>query len=372
MLLLKASVLSVTILLLPLLATAWLWQRTVRADTDQQQTLWITSRRWIRILLLCQVAAWWALWDAGLTPQFRSHLAVAHTTAFFLFVGPPTALAFFVHLIAYSLDRDFFGDRWTLLDLVQLSAWSTLSPMAAEVLAAVGFSDLFARHWLGLIWLCASAALVATGTVGLRLAQGLKFRGVKSGEMYKRTLYLARQMKIPVKRVMMVPPGRGQLTNAYSLGSGSIAMTENYSKFLIGAQLDAVIGHELGHVKQRHGKKQLAIMASVYGVLIVACVFLPHSLVRERPLFDIGVVFAPVLIHRWVSRRFEFEADREGVELTHSPQMAILALQNLYRFAGLPDRTDWPTELFSTHPSLIRRTRAIRRDAASRKKVVVS
>jgi hypothetical protein len=81
--------------------------------------------------------------------------------------------------------------------------------------------------------------------VGLRLAEGLKMRGVKSGELYKRTVYLARQMKVPVKQVMMVPPGRGQLTNAYSLGSGSIAMTENYSQFLVGAQLDAVIGHDM-------------------------------------------------------------------------------------------------------------------------------
>jgi Zn-dependent protease with chaperone function len=113
-------------------------------------------------------------------------------------------------------------------------------------------------------------------------------------------------------------------------------------------------------------------MAVVYGGLVLGCVFLPPGLLPVRPLFDIGVVFAPVLIHRWITRRFEFEADQVGVELTRNPQMTIQALENLYQFTGVPARSGWLTELFATHPSLVRRTRAIQRRAAARKSVVVS
>lgn len=373
--LLNPLALPTVILLLPLVATGWFWQRTVRAEAKERQVLWIVSRRWIRILLLCMVAAWWALWDVERIPRWAQsglHLAGARVTGFFLFVGPPIAMTFLVQFLGYSLTRGFLGDRWTTRDLARLALWSTVSPVAAEMIAAAGFADLHGRQWLGLGWLGLSAALVAAGTLGLRLAEGLKFRGVKSGELYKRTIYLARQMRIPVKEVMMVPPGRGQLTNAYSLGSGRIAMTENYSKFLVGAQLDAVIGHELGHAKRRHGRKKLAAMACVYGGLVLGCVFLPHGLLPARSLFNVGVVFVPVLIHRWISRKFEFEADRAGVELTHNPQMTILALENLYLFTGVPDRSDWLTELFATHPSLVRRTRAIQRGMAARKGAVAS
>ena len=299
-------------------------------------------------------------------------LAGARVTAFFFFVGAPTAMSPLVQLIGYSLSRKFLGDRWKSRDLARLALWSTVSPVAAELVAAAGFADLCDRGWIGLGWLGLSAALVAAGTIGLRLAEGLKMRGVKSGDLYKRTVYWARQMRIPVKEVMMVPPGRGQMTNAWSLGTGRIAMTENYSRFLVGAQLDAVIGHELGHLKRRHGRKKLAAMAVAYGGLVLGCVFLPHGLPAVRPLFDIGIVFAPVLIHRWISRRFEFEADREALELTHNPQMTILALENLYRFVGVPDKSGWLIELFATHPGLVRRTRAIERCAAARKSAAIS
>lgn len=363
--LLHPVVFQVAILLLPLVATVWFWQGTVRAEANERQVLWIVSRRWIRILLLCMVATWWALWDAEQIPkwgQSGSHGAGSPFTGFLLFIGPPIAITVLIQVIGYSLNRNFLGDRWTTRDLARLALWSTVSPVAAEMVAAAGFADLYDRHWLGLGWLLLSAVLVAAGTVGLRLTEGLKMRRVKSGDLYKRAIYLARQMKVPLKEVMMVPPGRGQLTNAYSLGGRSIAMTENYSKFLVGVQLDAVIGHELGHVKRRHGKKKLVAMASVYGSLVVGCVFLPHGLLPMRPLFDIGVVVAPVLIHRWISRKFEFEADLSGVELTRNPQMTITALENLYRFTGVPDKSDWLTELFATHPSLVRRTRAIQRN----------
>ena len=44
-------------------------------------------------------------------------------------------------------------------------------------------------------------------------------------------------------------------------------MTDNYGKFLTSAQLDFVIGHELGHVKKKHGRKKLLTVTVVYAIL---------------------------------------------------------------------------------------------------------
>jgi len=56
---------------------------------------------------------------------------------------------------------------------------------------------------------------------------------------------MAKDMKTPLKRVYVVPAGRGHLTNAYGL-SESIAVTDNYGKFLDRAELDLSSGMNWG------------------------------------------------------------------------------------------------------------------------------
>jgi Zn-dependent protease with chaperone function len=196
------------------------------------------------------------------------------------------------------------------------------------------------------------------GTLRFRLAEGIKLQRVKSGELYKRAFVIAKDMGTPLKRVYVVPAGRGHLTNAYGL-SESIAVTDNYGKFLNRAELDFVIGHELGHVKGKHGRKTMLMMTILFAVLALTCFFLPSSLIPFRPVLDIFMMLVPILAFYFFSRRFEYAADEAGVEFTHDPKTAIRALASLYRFTQAPTHCDRITELFMTHPAFVRRAVAI-------------
>ena len=154
------------------------------------------------------------------------------------------------------------------------------------------------------------------------------------------------------------PAGRGHLTNAYG-GSHTIAVTDNYGKFLTSAQLDFVIGHELGHAKAKHGRKKLLITAAVIAGIALASFVMSPFLFPFRPVFDGLVVFVPILTFYFLSRRFEYAADAAGVELTRDPETAIHALVNLHRITEAPMHCGKLTELFMTHPALTRRARAI-------------
>ena len=136
-------------------------------------------------------------------------------------------------------------------------------------------------------------------------------------------------------------------------------MTDNYGKFLTSAQLDFVIGHELSHVKGKHGQKKLIVTAAVVATMAIACFTFATFLLPFRGLLDIAIVFVPVLTFYFLSRRFEYAADVEGVELTGSPMTAIQALVNLHHITEAPMDCDKLTELFMTHPALTRRPRAI-------------
>jgi Zn-dependent protease with chaperone function len=243
-------------------------------------------------------------------------------------------------------------------DLLRLAFWRTVSPTIALLFVATGFDEMYDRRLIGILWLLFAAILAMVATLRLRSAEGMKMQRVKSGELYKRAFAMAKDMGTPLKRVYVVPAGRGHLTNAYGL-SESIAVTDNYGKFLNRAQLDFVIGHELGHVKEKHGRKKLLIVTIVFAAFALMCFFLPSSLISFRPVLDIFVMLVPILTFYFFSRRFEYAADKASVEFTHDTETAIHALANLYHFTQAPTHCDRVTELFLTHPAFVRRAGAI-------------
>lgn len=62
-----------------------------------------------------------------------------------------------------------------------------------------------------------------------------------------------------------------------------------------------------------------------------------------------------------VSRRFEYEADRDSALFSGNPEAAIRALVALYRKTGTPMERNRFLDLFTTHPGLRRRAFAIAR-----------
>jgi Zn-dependent protease with chaperone function len=321
---------------------------------------WIACRRWIQILLLAAVPAWWAFWDFETGSAFISKLTLrlGALDPAFLFWGLPIVGVALVQLACYYLDKIFLGRRWTLIDLLRLTLWRTVSPTVAILFLASGFSAFYERQLVGIVWLAIAAIVAVLGTLCLRSAEGMKLQEVKGGDLYKRAFFLAKITKTPLKRVYVVPAGRGRLTNAHG-ASHSIAVTDNYGKFLTSAQLDFVIGHELGHAKGKHGRKKLLITAAAFAVIAIASFALSAFLPPFRPFVDVFVVLVPILASRSLSRHFEYAADAVGVALTRDPESAIHALVNLHRVTESPMHCSKLTEVFMTHPGLTRRANAI-------------
>jgi hypothetical protein len=99
--------------------------------------------------------------------------------------------------------------------LIRLTFWRTVSPTVAILLLASGFNALYERGSVSILWLVIAAMAAVLGMLRLRAAEGMKLQEVKGGELYKRAFVLAKLTKTPLKRVYVVPAGRGHLTNAY-------------------------------------------------------------------------------------------------------------------------------------------------------------
>jgi Zn-dependent protease with chaperone function len=163
------------------------------------------------------------------------------------------------------------------------------------LLIASGFYGLFERVLPAVLWFLAAGMVAMVGTIRLRIAQGMKLRSVKSGTLYGRAMHLARNAGAKLKRVYVVPPGRGDLTNAFG-SSESIAMTDNFGEYLHGPQLDFVIGHELAHAKNKHTRKKFMWLASLFSLLgVFSFVFAP--LVPRFRLLLLPIFLLVPLLH---------------------------------------------------------------------------
>jgi len=228
-------------------------------------------------------------------------------------------------------------------------------------MSAVAMDDIYNRRISGFVWMIAAGIVAMLSRIQLRAAEGLIPRPVKSGELYKRSTVLAKKMGVYLKRVCVVPFGKGHLTNAYGSVSQK-AVTDDYGRWLHGSQLDFVICHELAHVKHKDALKTLGSTVAAFAIVSTPLWFMPPLPVAWRIFLDFAVILSPLVVFYALSRDREYKADRLSVQVTGEPEMAIRALVALYRSAEVPSHLSRFAELFSTHPSLRSRVEAIARE----------
>jgi len=320
---------------------------------------WTMYIRRMRVLNLLAVPAWWSLSGA-----FSECVAKRNSTLDlpeWVFLVAPLCLGIAVaRFVTCAFDGEIVGRRWTVTDLFRLSFWSTVSTTLPLLTLAGGIDAVYERNMVGVLWVGCAGILALIGKMRLRTAEGLNPRVVKSGELFRRSFAMAKRTGVRLRRVFVVPVGRGRLLNAWG-GGGSITMTDVCIHWLHGAQLDFVIGHELAHIQQKHGWRNLRIAGAVYAGIAALTLAVPHLPFIWRVFFKFGVILIPLLVFYSVSRRFEFAADRTALEFTGEGEIAIRALATLYFRSGVPANCNNFDEMFMTHPSLWRRIDAIAR-----------
>lgn len=189
---------------------------------------------------------------------------------------------------------------------------------------------------------------------------------------------------IPKPRIYII---EDESPNAFATGRdplhASVAVTTGLLRRLEKIELEGVLAHELGHVKNMDIRLMMLVIVLVGALTIMGDYFLRFGLGRRRdkehggPIILLGIAFmvlAPLigqLIKLAISRKREYLADASGALLTRYPEGLARALEKI-RDAGVPmQRTSpatnhlWISEpkaqggfskkisaLFSTHPPL--------------------
>jgi heat shock protein HtpX len=200
-------------------------------------------------------------------------------------------------------------------------------------------------------------------------------------ELYAIVANLAQRAGLPMPRVAIISD---ETPNAFATGRNPdhavVAVTSGIMRTLSRQELEGVLAHELGHVKNRD-----ILIGSLAAVLAQAIMFLSHMAYyfspkdeegRSNPLAGIAIAIlgpiAAILLQMAVSRSREYMADEYAARLTGRPDMLASALRRISGYnAEVPMRNAEPAtahmmivnplsgggifSLFSTHPPIAKR-----------------
>lgn len=284
----------------------------------------------------------------------------------------------------FVLEEKFGFNRTTV------ATWIADRIKGAAIGAVLGLPFLAALLWLfqtvPMAWLW-GWLLVTAVSLGLTYVAPTwimplfnKFAPLEEGELKAEIHAMAEKCEFPLKEVSIMDGSRRSAkSNAFFTGFGEnkrIALFDTLVANHTVPELVAVLAHEIGHFKERHIVKSLAIGIATTGVL-----FFLLGLMMENPslhaafgvgqtsvhvsLVLFGIVMSPVndllsVGSNWLSRKHEFEADAYAANATGNPEAMADALRKLSK-DNLSNLTPHPFYVFLnyTHPPVAQRVAAL-------------
>ena len=220
------------------------------------------------------------------------------------------------------------------------------------LLLAIG--DLWAGQ-NGLVFALVLAAVMNLGSYFFSDKLAIAMSGAKpisredAPRLYQIVERLAAKANIPVPKIYMIPTDS---PNAFATGRNpnhaSVAVTRGILAICDDEEIEGVLAHELGHVKNRD------ILISAVVATIASAITMIARMAYYAELFGFGgggsrddrrggalsalamMIVAPlaaVLIQLAISRSREYEADSTGAEITGNPQGLARALDKIDKWA---------------------------------------
>jgi heat shock protein HtpX len=176
--------------------------------------------------------------------------------------------------------------------------------------------------------------------IALKSARAKPVTEAELPNVYSMVRSLAQRENMPMPAIYLIDSPQ---PNAFATGRNpkhaAVAVTTGILQLMDRAELEAVLAHELGHVKNRD-----ILIASIAATVAVALTFLVRmafwtGMGRSRNnnpatlvIMLLSFILAPLaamVIQSAISRSREYEADRTGAELTGSPLALARALEKL-------------------------------------------
>lgn len=285
----------------------------------------------------------------------------------------------------FVIEEKFGFNKMTIKTFVldKLKTYLLVVVLGAILLGAVlfFFEKMGDYAWLYAWGLASLFILIAQPLYTMIIAPMFnKFTPLEDDELKDEIEQYAEKVDFPLKEVCVMDGSRRSAhSNAYFSGIGKkrIALYDTLVDKHSIDELIAIIAHEVGHYKKRHIIKGMIISIIHTGILF----YLLSLFIDNRALFDafgmeqisvyaglvfFGLLYSPIELllsvgMNYLSRKYEYEADKFATETTESSVPMILALKNL-SVANLGNLTPHLLNVILnySHPPILERIRTLR------------
>jgi heat shock protein HtpX len=227
----------------------------------------------------------------------------------------------------------------------------------------------------------------------LRMQNAVEVDPRSQPDLYRTVEGLSQRAGIPMPRLYVI---NTEQPNAFATGrdpqNAAVAVSAGLLRYLEPREVAAVISHELSHIRSRD-TLTMTLTATIAGAISSLAqfgLFFGGGNSRDNPLGPIGVlvavIVAPIaaaMVQMAVSRTREYEADKDGAEISGDPLALASALEKISQMARRtvnigaernpaqahmyivnPLNGQRMDNLFSTHPNTENRIAQLQRIAA--------
>jgi len=227
----------------------------------------------------------------------------------------------------------------------------------------------------------------------LRMQNAVEVDPRTQPDLYRTVEALSQRAGIPMPKLYVI---NTEQPNAFATGrdpqNAAVAVSAGLLRYLEPREVAAVISHELGHIRSRD-TLTMTLTATIAGAISSLAqfgLFFGRGNSRDNPLGPIGVLVAVIvaplaaaMVQMAVSRTREYEADKDGAEISQDPLALASALEKISQMAQRtvnigaernpaqahmyivnPLSGQRMDNLFSTHPNTENRIAQLQRIAA--------
>lgn len=291
-----------------------------------------------------------------------------------------------IRLATFELDRQVRNTSWTKRKYLLLNLKLMLLPLAPFIIYLL-IGDIIDHAPLNVrIFFIVHPYLywaIMLSIIAIMYIQSPSFirriwetRPLPDGELRSKIEDMAKKENIRYKDVLVWNTAGGKIANAGMAGllpiSRYVFLTKTLLADFSSDEIETVVAHEFGHIKHKHMLSYLVI--SLGYMVFYAFLYIQIMPTIERinlsgnmlAFFSAGVTLIAfyiyfIFIFRFLSRRFERQADLYAVDSTGKPEVFKSALVRLGHINYSPSRISRLIEIIRTHPSISRRLEFIDR-----------
>lgn len=369
----RSAAILVLVLLSPLVLFLWLGRKALSADTADKAVVWFSYMRALRWVLNASLIGWWiALEYCHAEPLLRflcsgTRFAAlgTHPAAYeALSWVPPAMLWLLCFRISHPVQQKLRGLHWTKRELTLQALYAALAGLFPFALLLTGLRVISTGGFrVAMFWWVGAFLLRVVAAQALLKITGMQPQALSSGDLRDRAFGMAERLGVKLQQVYLIPSGKGQMANAFARTNNTISFTDFLLKRMSQREVDYVMAHELTHLKLKHPAKLGYAFVGGWALgmvaLSVSAPFLHGSFVAS---YGTMLIIISIFPYFW-SRRFEYSADAGAVATTGDARAAISALFKLSELNMMPTHWSKWSEKWLTHPSSLRRARAIAKKA---------